>query len=165
MATWFERHWPRAHHADSALLISETEAFLAGGAAHLPLGDAQVPAWVWLNPFAHGDVRCIRRIRYGHKERSSGSAHLGREVLFTSRPSPTLIREPSPEEQRWHDTQRLLASDLLALVEEDSERLSYVQQRVLVPLELRLLSDAGARSWSPPELLGWTREALHNITL
>jgi hypothetical protein len=62
----------------------------------------------------------------------------------------------------WRNAERVLANELLELVENDPDVLSRVQQTVLVPLEFELMRTAAERGLTAFELVQSTRTALRS---
>lgn len=122
-------------------LVDEAEAFLTGDYARRAryLGGT-LPGWAWLNPVAHGDLARIRRLR--------------RYLRGALAPFDSLPRE------QWKGVQRALVEDVLRIVADDPERLSRVQRRVLVPLELQLIQFEKNGPLTPFEFARTTRAAL-----
>jgi hypothetical protein len=132
--------------AASCRLIDDTEAFLSGDYAnHLRRRRDTVPGWARLNTFAHGDLETVRQV--GH-------------------PFPATVPERLAEwsEETWKVAQRVLAKELLDLVDNDSGTLSRVQQTVLVPLELQLIHIEAESGLTALKLVQFTRAALRSST-
>ena len=125
------------------LLIVETEAFLSGGFARQArlLGNP-VPAWSWLNVFAHGELSSLEELRSS----LGGSASL----------------EADDEERPWKSAQLVLADELARLIDGDADLFVRIQQRVLVPLELQLMRTEVERGLTAPDLVQATRAALRS---
>ena len=59
-------------------------------------------------------------------------------------------RAPAGAEKAWFQAQSIVGRDLLRIVQDDPQRLTLVQQSILVPLELRLMeleTDAGLTAY------------------
>jgi hypothetical protein len=126
-----------------ALLVVETEAFLAGGfAQHARLPGNPVPNCSWLNVFAYGDLSSLEELRSSLGERET----------------PAI----DDEERSWETAQRLLVDELLELVKGDAALLIRIQQRALVPLELQLLCTEAERALTARGLVQATRTALRS---
>lgn len=126
-----------------AALAEETEAFLSGHYVSERLQrKGAVPGWAWLNTLAHGQFNEICPIN-------------------------DLTVGPSDEDEnwtnmQWKSAQRIIACELLELVDGDSEVLLKLQQRVLVPLELRLIDAEKVKGLSEFELVQSFRAALRS---
>jgi hypothetical protein len=130
--------------AVSSRLIADTEAFLSGDYAdHLRRCCDVVPGWARLNSFAHGDLERLRQV----------------ERPFAA-PRSAAVAEWI--EETWRSAQRVLASELLELVDNDPEMLSRVQHTVLVPLELQLMHTEAESGLTAFELVQATRAALRS---
>ena len=132
----------KAPTSDGSVLIAEIEAFLSGDyATYLSCRRREVPGWAWLNSFAHGELATLREAQrsmppLGAPSRSAGA------------------------EKAWFQAQSIVGRDLLRIVQDDPQRLTLVQQSILVPLELRLMeleTDAGLTAY---DLVQETRAAL-----
>ena len=109
---------PEAHPRWEAALSGETEAFLEGRIVeHLTAAGRMVPTWAVLNKLAHGSPGEIADL-------TQTDGHLG--------------NAPEAGEPAWCAAQRSLAACLLARGAAPDD-ITQVQQRVLVPLELRLI--------------------------
>ena len=136
-------HGQRPPTYESAQLIAETEAFLAGDYVdHLWRRGMAAPGWAWLNRLAHGDVRSIGKIRR--------SAAVSSAAWEDSR------------DAAWTAAQRVLAMELLDLVNGDPEALFRVQQRALIPLELQLIGAEADSGLTAFELVWSARSALRS---
>jgi hypothetical protein len=125
--------------AASARLIADAEAFLSGDYAdHLSRHNEAVPAWARINAFAHGDLSHVQRARGGFGAGAS--------------PAPA-----EGSDESWRIAQRILADQLLEIVQGDTVALAYVQETLLVPLELMLMYE---RSLTAFDLVQVTRAAL-----
>jgi hypothetical protein len=115
-------------------LAYECALFLAGRyGEHLQAAGRATPAWVRLNPLAHGSCQDL--------------VGFSREV------------GAQPRELEWAPAIRYLAGEILAMVGTDTERLRTLQRDVLIPLELRLASDWFA-TMSPAKLVTMVSHAL-----
>lgn len=125
-----------------ARLVAESEAFLSGTFAREMRvhGDA-VPGWARLNLFAHGELAVIEGLH-----RSDGL-------------TPALEAE---DEDSWWSAQRALAAELVGLVDGDADLLGRIQQKVLVPLELRLIQVEAVQGLTARDLVQATRAALRS---
>lgn len=132
----------KAPTSDGSVLIADIEAFLSGDyATYLRCRRREVPGWAWLNSFAHGELTTLR-------EAQRSMPPLG---------APTRL---AGAEKAWFQAQSIVGRDLLRIVQDDPQRLTLVQQSILVPLELRLMeleSDAGLTAY---DLVQATRAAL-----
>ncbi|HEX3841553.1 MAG TPA: hypothetical protein VHU85_12230 [Acidimicrobiales bacterium] len=139
--TWFGQRngEEQSVAAASTRLIADAEAFLSGDYAdHLSRNRESVPAWAWINAFAHGDLSRVRRARRGFGARE--------------------LAEPTEgTDESWRIAQRIVADQLLEIVRGDRLTLSYVQETVLVPLELMLMYE---RSLTAFDMVQVTRAAL-----
>jgi len=63
-------------------------------------------------------------------------------------------------EETWWNAKRMLATELLELVDNDADMLARVQQRVLVTFELQLMNTEMGSTFSVFELVQFTRAAL-----
>jgi hypothetical protein len=118
---------------------------LSGGfAQHARLLGNSVPAWSWLNAFAHGDLNSLKELR----------SSLGGSVTLAV----------DDEERSWKSAQRVLADELFGLVKGDADLLLRIQQRALVPLELQLLRTEAERGLTARGLVQATRAALRSST-
>jgi len=139
--TWFGQREGRERllTAASSRLIADTEAFLSGDYAnHLGRHGDAVPGWAQLNALAHGDL----------------------ESLWRSLRPPTTRRRATSVvriEEAWRSARKLLAGEILELVQSDPGTLSQVQRCVLVPLELQLMHEGDLTAF---ELVQSTRSAL-----
>ena len=139
---WFgpDKVGERPLAAASFRLIADAEAFLSGDYAnHLCRQRDIVPGWAWLNTFAHGDLRSLRRARRP-------------QVI-----GPSAAVSPPAEE--WGIARQVLADELLELVAGDSEMLAHLQEIVLVPLEFLLMHEEDLTAF---ELVQFTRAALRS---
>lgn len=126
-----------------AVLAQETEAFLSGGYVNQRLHrKGAVPGWAWLNTLAHGELDDIKPLK--------GSTFVDYDDVESMMNAP------------WRSAQRILANELLSFVDDDVKSLSHVQQRVLVPLELRLIDTEANRGLSEFELVQSFRAALRS---
>ncbi|HWD51441.1 MAG TPA: hypothetical protein VG412_03510 [Acidimicrobiales bacterium] len=136
---YHERERPLA--AASSRLIADAEAFLSGDYAdHLFRKFDMVPGWARLNAFAHGDLEKLRRARRSPVVRP-----------------PAMTADPAAEE--WVIAHRILADELLELVDGDAELLGHVQESVLVPLEFVLMHEDDLTAF---DLVQFTRAALRS---
>jgi hypothetical protein len=150
--------------AELAELVSETEAFLSGDALSLFQRSGRVaPAWAWLNALAHGDLDCIRRVRKMCTEESAALADAQEEAWAVSDPLEDSWREVAMRREAWRSAERVLADELLELVEDDSEMLRRIQASAILPLELQIFDSEGRDALSPFELVQSTRAALRSI--
>jgi hypothetical protein len=141
--TWFGRREgkERPLKAAGSRLVADTEAFLSGDYAnHLRRQSDGVPGWAQLNNFAHGDIEALRRARRPFAARKQAS--------FAER-----------SEEAWRSAQRVLAGELIDLVDGDPGKLSHVQRCVLVPLELQLVHKGDLTAF---ELVQFTWAALRS---
>jgi hypothetical protein len=123
-------------------LAEETEAFLAGTyATHRVRSGMPVPAWAWLNSFAHRDLEELLEIHRCHTDRCRLS---GVEWY----------------EEPWLNAQRIIGRDILNVVGRDAALLSILQRAALVPLELRLIESQTVSGLTEYELVGSVRAAL-----
>ena len=149
---------------DATELIAETEAFLSGDIlSHLQHSGRAIPGWAWLNAFVHGDLSRIRQVRSSCAEESVASAGLQEEAWMLSDPVEDSWRAENLAREAWRSAERVLADELLELVEEDDELLCRVQALALVPLELQLLDSNSHEELSPFELVRSTRAALRSL--
>jgi hypothetical protein len=140
---WFgpDKAGERPLPAASSRLIADAEAFLSGDYAnHLCRQRDIVPGWAWLNTFAHGDLRSLRRARRP-------------PVIGPS----AVVSQPEAEE--WGIARRVLADELLELVAGDAEMLAHLQEIVLVPLEFLLMHEDDLNAF---DLVQFTRAALRS---
>ena len=136
---WSKR---RSLSRDCDRLISDAEAFLSGDYEnHVRRHDRRVPGWARLNRFAHGDLRIVRRARRP----------------FAATKSAAFADWP---EEAWRSAQRIVASELLALVGDSPGLLLQLQRSVLVPLELELIGAEAKSHLTALELVQVTRLAL-----
>jgi hypothetical protein len=141
-AGWQEGDEERPLVAATARLIADTEAFVSGDYAdHLRRHGDMVPGWARLNLLAHSDLERLRRAR----------------LPFSSR-KPALFAKRTGD--AWRSAIRVLADELIEVVESDSEMLSYVQRCALVPLELELMHEVDLTAF---ELVQFTRAALRSV--
>lgn len=127
--------------AVSGRIVEDAEAFLSGDYCDLLRRRGEtVPGWAQLNSLAHGNFKIVRRV-----QRRSATRRL---VSYADR-----------ADQTWRGAQRMLANDVIELVEDDPEMLSYVQRHALVPLEFRLMGERGLTAY---ELVQFTRDALRS---
>lgn len=104
---------------DASALAGECEAFLAGRYASWLVGrHASVPPWVILNRPAHGSVADLRAAHGNQEQR----------------------RRPT-RNAAAHWPVNELAAHALILADDDPERLSHLQQSILIPLELQLIAE------------------------
>jgi hypothetical protein len=154
----------RETSADAAQLVAETEAFLSGEVLCRFLRSGHVaPGWAWLNAFAHGDLGCIRQVRRLCTEESATLADAQEEAWTVSDPLENSWREVAVKQEAWRSAERVLADELLKLVDDDNEMLRRIQACALLPLELQLLDFKGRDALSPFELVQSTRAALRSI--
>jgi hypothetical protein len=141
LVTFFRRQMPPAKSAaDSSLLIAETEAFLSGEYAnYLRSLQRGVPGWAWLNGLAHGGLPGLRE---------------------TQRSTRILSSAMRVADRSWYEAQTILGRDLLWIVKGDPRRLTFIQQSILVPLELRLMELEANDGLTAYELVQATRAAL-----
>jgi hypothetical protein len=131
----------RPFTAATSWIVADAEAFLSGEYCDLlRRNGARVPGWAQLNPIAHGDIKRFRRIRRGNGTKR-------------------LVTHADRAHQMWWCAQRMLASEIIELVQGDPERLSHVQRDVLVPLEFRLMHEGDLTAY---ELVLLTRDALRS---
>jgi hypothetical protein len=143
--TFFRHQMSRAKSpsADGSLLIAETEAFLSGDlVSYLRSRRRGVPAWTWLNSFAHGELPTLRE---------------------TQRSTHVLVSARHVGEKSWFQAQSILGRDLLSIVQDDPKRLMLVQKSILVPLELQLMELDANAGLTAYELVQATRAALRPI--
>lgn len=127
--------------SESSAVVADAEAFLGGAYCDLlRLSGAPIPGWAQLNALAHGDVTDIRRIRRGSRAKE-------------------LITNGNWFEQSWSSARRVLAGEIMALVDGDPEELSRVQRHVLIPLEFRLMRERDLTAYG---LMQFTRGALRS---
>jgi hypothetical protein len=162
---WFgHRLGKTAPDSDAVRLIAETETFLLGDVLeHLQRSGGTIPGWAWLNVFAHGDLRRIRYARHSCSAHEAEILSWQEEVWIVRDPIEDFWREANRALETWWSAERILADEILELVDEDDEALSLVQQRALVPLELRWLNAREDEAPSPYELVQSTRAALRSI--
>ena len=128
---------------DNCAVANEVEALLAGTyVRHLSACGQQVPAWAYLNEVAHAP-RSVLRARVSAWEYARRVVGFGPEVS-------------------WRDAEAALASEVIAVADDDDAALSRLQREVLVPLELRLAGSPRAELTSPASLVGVARAALHS---
>lgn len=122
---------------EGAPLVAECEAFLAGTYADFveALG-GRVPGWAWANLLAHG---CLDDLRT-----AATVLHFARSV------------HPSGG---WRSARGYLADEVVGLVDGGTWSLPDLQAQVLVPLELRLVSER-TRVTTPTALVTAVRAAL-----
>jgi hypothetical protein len=140
---WFGQHDEREQPLDAAgsRLIADAEAFLSGDyVGHLSRQRDMIPGWARLNTFAHGDLKKLRQAR--------------RPPVVTPPATPA-----DPEAEEWDIAHRVLADELLELVDGDAELLAYVQESVLVPLEFLLMHEDDLNAF---DLVQFTRAALRS---
>jgi hypothetical protein len=129
--TWFRRRngEDRPLTTAGSRMVGDAEAFLAGSyEEQLRRRGEYVPTWARLNAFAHGDLESLQRLR-----RASDLENF-RWLLDSL-------------QQTWHRAKRILATELLEVVDGDSGMLRRLQVGVLIPLEQRLMrpdSELGA---------------------
>jgi hypothetical protein len=107
---------PAADPSLSAIdsLIRESSAFLSGHYAKcLTARNLPVPAWVWLNELSHGDIDAIRTL-------AACDAATGPSAVITE-----------------------LAAQIITLMETQRLTLPWIQNRILIPLELHLADTPG----------------------
>lgn len=143
--TWIGRHNSERKLRLSPLgaeLAAETEAFFSGGyIKKLQSAGDPLPGWAWLNCVAHGelgDVQSLQTVAVAENDRQDGG------------------------EVSWESAQRLLASELLDLTDNDPVLLSRLQRRVLVPLELQMMRTEADRGLGAFELVQSFRAALRS---
>jgi hypothetical protein len=128
--------------SDGSVLIAEIEAFLSGDyATYLRCRRREVPGWAWLNSFAHGELTTLREAQRSMPPLGAPSRLAGAD-------------------KAWFQAQSIVGRDLLRIVQDDPQRLTLVQQSILVPLELRLMeleTDTGLTAY---DLVQATRAAL-----
>jgi hypothetical protein len=125
-------------------LADEAEAFLAGTyASHLRSRGVTVPGWAWLNDFAHGDLRGLCEV---HRLLTARIPASGTEL----------------HEEPWVNAQRLLGRDIPGIVGNDAQLLSRLQDAILVPLELELMSSEAENGLTEYELVQSVRAALRS---
>jgi hypothetical protein len=108
-------------------IAQECELFLDGRyVEHLRKARRPIPAWVRLNPVAHGTVDDLRQL-----------------VSVAAHPSA---------QWDWVTATGRLAGEVLNAVEGDAERLRCLQREILIPLELGL-ADEWFRSTNAIELV------------
>ena len=117
--------WRRRRGSMSAALVAECEAFLAGGYAEQLDELDPAPDWVWLNLLAHGT---LEQLVAAQRELGSVRARAG-----------------DWRARRWRDARAYLAGEVLDVVRGQPDRLGALQERVLIPLELRLAATSPAR--------------------
>ena len=109
-------------------LADETEAFLDGTLAELLAGRLRsLPPWLLINRIAHGDVDELRGLVQGD------IAPL------------TIVGGPVGYNRTWAMAQRALVLHLLGSGR-DHDEIRRVQRKVLVPLELQLITRSTTRS-------------------
>jgi hypothetical protein len=143
--TWIGRHNSERKLRLSPLgaeLAAETEAFFSGGYIKKlqSVGDP-LPGWAWLNCLAHGelvDVQSLQTVAVAENDGQDGG------------------------EVSWESAQRVLASELLDLTDNDPVLLSRLQRRVLVPLELQMMRTEADRGLGAFELVQSSRAALRS---
>ena len=137
-------HEAKEHHAlgsVSSEVLADAEAFLCGAYCDLlRLSGAPIPGWAQLNALAHGDVRSLRRIRRGNRTKD-------------------LITNGNWSVQSWVSARRVLAGEIMAMVDGDPEELSSVQRHILIPLEFRLMRERDLTAYG---LMQFTRAALRS---
>ena len=133
---------PSAGEPSWSELADETEAFLHGYLAELRAhNDEPLAAWMVLNPICHGDSAELFDIAAGD---------IGRTVLSGC---------SSAYHQVWNTTQRNLALRVLETAH-DAAGVRELQQHVLVPLELRLITRSRTEPLTFTQVLTATLEAL-----
>lgn len=109
------------------------EAYLDGSyAAFVTKLGKTVPPWAWLNRCAHGELETLRAL---------APARLG---------------------DTWARAERVLADELLLIVEDDEELLSRIQCHVLIPLEMALIDREAHEHLTAPGLVLSVRAALRS---
>lgn len=121
------------------------------------------PGWAWLNAFAHGDLGCIRQVRRLCTEELAALADAQEEAWTVSDPLENSGREAAVKQEAWRSAERVLADELLELVDDDNEILRRIQACALLSLELQLLDSKGRDALSLFELVQSTRAALRSI--
>jgi len=126
---WRRRGEARPLSAAGSRMVGDIEAFLAGSyEKQLRRYGEYVPTWARLNAFAHGDLESLQQLRRAPVSRNSGW------LLDSS-------------QQPWHSANRILATELLEVVDGDVRTLQRLQIGVLIPLErwlMRSESELGA---------------------
>ena len=119
-------HHPGPARTDGLELADEAEAFMNGTLAKLRAAQKRsLPPWMMINLVAHGDAAELHRLIQG-------------EAL------PIAISgTPRRYNRAWALAQRSLALQVLGSGR-DAEEIRHVQHAVLVPLELRLISQSTA---------------------
>lgn len=142
---WFRHHdrGDRTPSADGTESTGSIEAFLVGDyLGYSRLREEVVPGWARLNVFAHGGLHEICQIRDSLPLRSG------------------VIADQC--EATWAAARRVLAAELLQLVDNDPQMLMRVQTAVLVPLELELIEAEAASELTASGLVRATRAALRS---
>jgi hypothetical protein len=133
-----ERH-PRVSVGSE--VVADAEAFLCGAYCDLlRLAGAPIPGWAQLNALAHGDAKSLRRIRRGNRAKD-------------------MLTNGNWSEQGWLSARRVLAGEIMAMVDGDPEELSNVQRHILIPLEFRLMREHDLTAYG---LMQLTRGALRS---
>jgi len=121
------------------LLVQECTAYLVGRYAELVDGEGRrLPAWAWLNPLAHGS----------------------RNDLASLAAQPPHWQGEGGNAATWQRAVSYLAHEIWCVVHDEGVGLHDLQLRVLVPLELAMLSDPAAVT-TPSAFVGAVMEVLH----
>jgi hypothetical protein len=143
---WFRQRKDEEEPVSAATyrLIDDTEAFLSGDYAnHLRRRRDIIPGWARLNTLAHGDLESVR--------------HVGQPFAGTM---PARFADWS--EKTWKIAERVLAKEVLDLVDNNSGTLLRAQHTVLVPLELQLMRTEAESGLTALEVVQSTRAALRS---
>lgn len=117
--------------------VSDCAAFLLGGyAEYLEGRSVSVPVWAWTNVLAHGCRDDIDRAAAGARGGSSST-------------------------RKWRVARAFVAGEVLDMVGHGTS-LTDIQRKVLVPLELELVSRRGVWAWTPQCWLDTVRAALRS---
>ncbi len=115
----------RSHPVPSAAVPVACEAYLGGTYADLlEAGGEHVPVWAWVNLLAHGTEDQLRT-----------------------------AADALASEQGWRQARAFLAGEVLDAVGTGRTTLRALQDHVLVPLELDLVTCRGAERWRPAQLV------------
>ena len=145
-------------------LIAETEAFLSGDILHYLRGSGgAVPGWAWVNVLSHGDLDHLRQVLLADSGQPAALQTGNVEAWTVPNPLEESWRAARAQEEAWTSAQRLLANELLELVDDDQGLLTYLQQKVLVPVELRFMDRESHGELTAFDLVQSTRSALRSI--
>jgi hypothetical protein len=162
---WRGRNRRSARTSDEVeRLLVEAEAFLSGDLLrHLEGRASAIPGWAWANAIAHGDIRRIREVQRACVEQLAALNDWSIQAWILPDPLEDSWRVAMTQEATWRSAQRVLADEVLRLVGDDREVLGYLQQKALVPLELRLMERESRDGLTAPDLVVATRSALRSI--